>query len=203
MRIAIYGGTGMIGSRVAAEAGRRGHEVTAISRAGGGPAADGVTAVAGDANSADQVAAVAANHDVVVSAIGPSRVGGAPEEFLDAVANLIANVGPTRLIMVGGAGSLLLADGTRLMDSPDFPAVYKPEALIGATSFEQIRTSSVNWTYLSPAPEIAPGERTGRYLVGDDSPAGGSVSAEDYAVALVDEIERPVHERRRFTVASA
>ena len=64
-------------------------------------------------------------------------------------------------------------------------------------------SSGLNWTYLSPAPEIAPGERTGRYVLGDDSPAGGSISAEDYAVALVDEIERPAHERRRFTVASA
>lgn len=204
MRIAIYGGTGMVGSRVAVEAADRGHDVTAISRTGGTVGGDGVTAVAGDANSPEQVAAIAANHDVIVSAIGPSRTGGSPQEFLDSVANLIANVGTTRLIMVGGAGSLLDADGHRLLDSPHFPEIYKPEALIGAESFEQFRASSgVNWTYLSPAPEIAPGERTGHYLVGDDSPAGGSISAEDYAVALVDEIERPAHEHRRFTVASA
>jgi putative NADH-flavin reductase len=203
MRIAIYGGTGMIGSRVAAEAGRRGHEVTAISRTGGTAGGDGITSVAGDAGSPEQVAATAANHDVVVSAIGPSRTGGRPEDYLDSVANLIANVGATRLVVVGGAGSLLDADGHRLLDSPDFPAVYKPEALIGAAAFDRLRASAdVNWTYLSPAPEIAPGERTGRYVLGDDSPAGGFISAEDYAVALVDELERPAHERRRFTVAA-
>jgi putative NADH-flavin reductase len=203
MRIAIYGGTGMIGSRVATEAASRGHEVTAISRSGGSMAGDGLTSVAGDAGSAEQVAATAAHHDVVVAAIGPSRVGGPPEEFLDAVANLIANVGPTRLVMVGGASSLLDADGHRLLDSPDFPDAYKSEARVGIQAFEQFLASSdVNWTYLSPAPEIAPGERTGRYVLGDDSPAGASISAEDYAVALVDEIERPAHDRRRFTVAS-
>jgi uncharacterized protein len=204
MRIAIYGGTGMIGSRVATEAGRRGHDVTAISRAGGAVAGDRVTSVAGDAASPEQVAATASAHDVVVSAMGPTRAGGgAPEDFLAIVANLIANIGAARLIVVGGAGSLLLGDGSRLVDSPDFPDSYKPEALVQAQALEVLRGSTgLDWTYLSPAPEIAPGERTGRYVVGADSPAGGSISAEDYAVALVDEMERPAYSNRRFTVAS-
>jgi uncharacterized protein len=203
MRIAIYGGTGMIGSRIAAEAARRGHEVTAISRTGGNDA-EGIHSVTGSASSADQVAAVAAGHDVVVSAIGPSRTGGDHQEFLDAVQTLSTNLGGTRLIVVGGAASLLLPDGQRLLDSPDFPEAYKPEALTGIKSLDYLRTTAgVDWTYLSPAPEIAPGERSGHYLVGDDSPVGAFITAEDYAVALVDEIERPAHQGRRFTVASA
>jgi uncharacterized protein len=203
MRIAIYGGTGMIGSRVAAEAGRRGHDVTAISRTGPTAAGDGITSVTGDAGSPEQVAATAAQHEVVVSAIGPSRVGGRLEDYLDSVDNLIANVGTARLVVVGGAGSLVDADGQRLLDSPEFPELYKPEARIGVAAFNRLRaTTDVNWTYLSPAPEIAPGERTGHYVLGDDSPAGGFISAEDYAVALVDELERPAHEHRRFTVAA-
>jgi putative NADH-flavin reductase len=204
MRIAIYGGTGMVGSRIAAEAARRGHEVTAISRSGGNDA-DGIHSVTGSASSADQVAAVAGAHDVVVSAIGPSRTGGDHQEFLDAVRTLATNLDGTRLIVVGGASSLLLPDGSTLYDSPDFPEAYKAEALTGAKSLDYLRTTEgVDWTYLSPAPEIAPGERTGHYLVGDDSVVGGFISAEDYAVALVDEIETPAHAGgRRFTVAAA
>lgn len=202
MRIAVYGATGMIGSRVVAEALDRGHEVTGITRAGG-ELPPGVRAVQGDAGDARVAKSVAGDADVIVSAIGPSRTGGDRREYLAALRTLVQTLDGGRLIVVGGAGSLLV-DGARLLDRADFPEAYLAEALIGAESLEYLRGvgDGVDWTYLSPPPVIAPGERTGAYKAGIDSPAGDTVSAEDYAVALLDEIERPAHRGRRFTVAS-
>jgi putative NADH-flavin reductase len=104
---------------------------------------------------------------------------------------------------VGGAGSLIV-DGARLVDAPYFPELYRAEALVAAEALDYFRGigDGVDWTFFSPAPMIAPGERTGTYKVGADSPAGDSVSAEDFAVALIDEVEKPAHRRTRFTVAN-
>jgi uncharacterized protein len=202
MKIAIYGASGMIGSRVAGEALARGHEVTGITRSGGALPA-GVLAVSGDAGDADLVKPIAAEADVVVSAIGPSRTGGDRREYLAQLRTLAETLGDARLIVVGGAGSLLV-DGGRLVDQPYFPEVYRAEALILDEALEYLRGlgDGTDWTYFSPAPVIAPGERTGAYRSAADSPAGESISAEDYAVALLDEIERPAHRRRRFTAAN-
>lgn len=195
MRIAVYGATGMIGSRVVAEAKARGHEVTGISRSGG--------EVRGDAGDSGFTKRIAADADVVVSAIGPSRTGGDRREYLAQLRTLADTLGDARVIVVGGAGSLLVADGVRLVDVPEFPDEYKEEALVAAEALEYFRGlgEGVDWTFFSPPPMIVPGERTGTYRVGTDSPAGDSVSAEDYAVALIDEIERPAFRRARFTVA--
>ena len=196
MRIAIYGATGMIGSRVAAEAVSRGHHVTGISRSGG------VGLTQGDAGSADFTRSVSADHEVVVSAIGPSRTTPDAGEFRASVANLVTTLGHARLVVAGGAGTLEV-EGVRLVDDPQFPAAYRSEALKQGEVLDDLRAlGSTNWTYLSPAPEIAPGDRTGVFALGADSPVGGKVSAEDYAVALVDEIEHPAHAGRRFTVAN-
>ena len=202
MRIAIYGATGMIGSRVTAEALARGHEVTGITRSGGSLPAS-ARSVPGDAGDGDLARRVAGEADVVVSAIGPSRTGGDRREYLAQVRTLAETLGDTRLVVVGGAGSLLV-DGRRLVDGPGFPEIYRAEALIVAEALEYLRGlgDGIDWTFLSPAPVIQPGERTGAYKIGGDSPAGESVSAEDYATALVDEIEKPAHRRQRFTVAS-
>jgi len=202
MRIAIYGATGMIGSRVAAEAQTRGHEVTAITRSGGALPA-GIRTVQGDAGDTELTKHLAGEADVVVSAIGPSRTGGDRREYLDRLRNLAETLGDARLLVVGGAGSLLVAGG-RLLDQPDFPEIYHPEALIGAEALEYVRglDDTVDWTFISPAPVIQPGERTGAYELGTDSPVGQSISAEDYAVALLDEVEKPAHRRQRFTVAN-
>jgi uncharacterized protein len=205
MKIAVIGGTGMVGSRIVAEAAARGHEVTAVSRTGGVPPSANVTALTADATDLAVLRRLAAEHDVIVSAIGPSREsGGDPSTFPATLANLATAVSAARLIVVGGAGSLFVAPGLRLVDAPDFPDVYKPESLAAAASLESLKAlpGAGDWCYLSPAPVIAPGERTGRYVVADDVPAGESISAEDYAVALVDEIENPVHTGRRFTVAN-
>ena len=203
LSIAVYGASGMVGSRIAAEAAARGHRVTGISRRGDTDL-PGVTARAGDLADAADVRAVAAGHDVVVSATGPSRTGAPHSEWLDAVDTLIANAGSARILFVGGAGSLLLPDGSRLLDSPEFPAEYKAEALSGADALDRFRAApeDVDWTFVSPAPVIAPGERTGAHRTGGDEVIGDHVTAEDYAAAMVDEIEAPQHRRARFTVAS-
>ncbi|RAN70802.1 FMN reductase [Bacillus sp. SRB_336] len=203
MKIAIFGATGMVGSQIAAEAVRRGHEVTAISRSGGTVAGAPTAVLAADQSDAGTVASVAKAHDAVVLATGPSRTGGDHQLWLDATATAMANVGATRTIVVGGAGTLLV-DGTRLLDLPGFPDAYRAEALTAATALEGIRAlpEHVNWTVQAPAPEIAPGERTGRYVLGTDSPAGERISTQDFAVAMVDELETPRHVRRRFTAAN-
>jgi putative NADH-flavin reductase len=202
MKIAVYGATGMIGSRVVAEALERGHEVIGITRSGGELPA-GVETVQGNAGDADLTARVAADADVVLSAIGPSRTGGDRREYLADLANLVSTLNGKRILVVGGAGSLLIGD-QRLVDTPEFPDIYKAEALIAAEALEYFRglPDAVDWTFISPAPVIAPGERTGQYKLGTDSPAGDTVSAEDFAVALLDEIDKPAHPRRRFTLAN-
>lgn len=201
MKIAVYGATGMIGSRIVNEARSRGHEVTSISRSADEATED--QARRGDASDTAFAAEIAGSHDVVVSALGPSRTSDDGRSFQDAVANLAATLGDSRLIVVGGAGSLQV-DGVALFDTPHFPAEYQTEARKSAEVLASLRElpEGIDWTYLSPAPVIAPGERTGSYAIADDSPAGDTVSAEDYAVALVDEIEEPTHRRARFTVAN-
>jgi putative NADH-flavin reductase len=203
MRIAIYGARGTIGSRIAAEALERGHHVTGISRSAVADAPEGAEWRSGDAHDAVFAAEVAEKHDVVVSAIGPSRTSDDGDRFRQSVRTLAETLGDRRLFVVGGAGSLEV-DGQRLLDSPGFPEVYRSEALKSADVLADLRAAApvVDWTYLSPAPVIEPGERTGQYRVGGHSPAGEHISAEDYAVAVLDEIERPAHVRERFTVAS-
>ncbi|MEZ0110414.1 putative NADH-flavin reductase [Catenulispora sp. EB89] len=202
MKIAVYGATGMIGSRVVAEALARGHEVTGITRTGG-ELPEGVRAVRGNAGDAESAKRVAADADVVVSAIGPSRTGGDRREFLADLRTLAETLGSARLLVVGGAGSLLV-NGRRLVDDPAFPEIYKAEALIAAEALEYVRGlgDTADWTFFSPAPVIQPGERTGAYQTGTDSPAGDQISAEDFAVAMLDEIEKPAFRHRRFTAAN-
>jgi uncharacterized protein len=205
MKIAVYGGTGNIGSEIVAEAVRRGHHVTALARREQA-VSDGATFVLGDAADADAAREIAAAHDVVVSALGPTRdPAGDADQFVDVIRSLADSVGPTRLVVVGGASSLFAAPGVRLLDTPGFPDAYKREARAGVAAFDFLREDArpdLDWTYLSPAPEIGPGERTGKYLLGLDEPVGEHITIPDYAVALVDEIETPQHRRRRFTVAN-
>ncbi|SDP21474.1 hypothetical protein SAMN04489867_1754 [Pedococcus dokdonensis] len=203
MKIALFGASGMIGSRIAAEALSRGHDVTGYTRHGGDVPA-GATPATGDLADETTVKEAATTHDVVLSATGPSRTGESHEPWIAAVQNLLDHATGARVVFVGGAGSLLTPEGTRLLDSPGFPPEYAAEARSGAAALDAFRSApdDVDWTFVSPAPVIAPGERTGRYTVALDTPAGDSVSAEDYAVALVDELEQPRHRRQRFTVAS-
>ena len=202
MKIALIGATGSVGSRILTEALARKHQVTALVRH---PEKlqprDGVQALAADLGRPAQLAAALKGHDVVVSSV----------RFLDFnVADLLAAVqaaGVPRLLVVGGAGSLKVASGQLLVDTPAFPEAVKPESQAGGRVLEALRSAdaALNWTFLSPAALFMPGERTGAYRVGQDDLLVGAdgqsrISQEDYALALVDELESGAHPRQRFTV---
>lgn len=214
MKIVLFGATGNIGQRIAREALQRGHEVVGVVRdpaRAQSPDAR-VRLVRGDATDASSVAGAARGADVVVSAISPrpGSVGTAPR-LADAARALIAGAkqaGVRRLLVVGGAGSLEVAPGVALMDAPGFPAAYRAEAVEGRDALAVFRAEGdgLGWTYLSPAAEIGPGERTGRYRTTvdtflPDEHGHSTISYDDYAVALLDEIERPANVGRRFGVA--
>jgi putative NADH-flavin reductase len=200
MKIALIGATGNVGTRVTAEALSRGHVVTGIARhPEKGAPRPGLTLTRGDTADAAGLTALLKGHDAVVSS---TRFQGSnPAALLDAV----AKSGVKRLIVVGGAGSLEIAPGAALVDSPGFPDAYKPEALAGREFLNVLKSESrLEWTFFSPAAFFGPGERTGKFRLGGDrlivGPDGQSrLSMEDYAIALVDELESPKHPRRRFT----
>ena len=166
MKIAIIGGTGMVGAATVAEAAGRGHEVVSASRSG--RHAEGA---------AQDVTLTLADTQAVVDLVNGS----------------------------GGAGSLLPPDGTRLVDTPGFPEEYKAEALAFAEVLDLYReaSSALSWTLLSPAPEFTDKPRTGSYVEGTDQPAGSEISVADFAVALVDEVEKDGHRGHRWTIANA
>lgn len=201
MKIAIVGASGNVGSRVAAEALNRGHQVTGIARDPSKIAARaGLTVRKGDIADPDALAKVLAGHDAAVSAA--RFQGAAPRDVIAAA----KKSGVKRLLVVGGAGSLEVAPGRALIDTPEFPAAYKPEASAGRDFLDVLRgEKELDWAFLSPSAFFGPGARTGKFRVGGDAllvDASGksSISMEDYAIALVDELEKPRHSRRRFTV---
>ncbi|WP_328830483.1 NAD(P)H-binding protein [Streptomyces sp. NBC_00252] len=211
MKLVLFGATGMVGSRIATEASARGHQVLAVSRSGQSPV-PGVTATAADATDPDRVAEVARGADVVASACVPPRDGSDPRDpFLALNEALVAGVraaGVGRLMVVGGAGGLEVAPGQALSDQPGFPEAYLPEAHAhrAVLAYYRALDDGPDWTYVSPAAEIAPGTRTGRFRVdGDrfmtDDQGRSLISAEDYAVAFVDELEQHAHPRARMSVA--
>lgn len=197
MKVAVFGATGMVGSAIVAEGHRRGHTVVRVSTRE--DAADEQANIL----DTDSVVRVAQEVDAIVISVPPSRTGGDHEPWVEAHRRLAATDLPARLVMVGGAGSTL-SGGARLLDAPDFPAAYHAEGTSAARVLEIFRGEGVkpDWTILSPAPVIAPGERTGSYRTADDDVVGGSVSTQDYAVAMWDELEHPQHSRARFTVAN-
>lgn len=202
MKIAVYGATGMVGGRIAAEAVARGHELTAVTR--GGTEVPGATAtVAADLSDLDTYTAIAAQNDVVVLSVPSPRDGSSHEAFRELHDEIAETLIPGRLFLVGGAGATQTPDGTMLKDTPDFPAMYKPEAdTFAAVLLSYQSSSGLDWVMLAPAPEIAPGERT-EYALGSNQPAGDFVSADTFAAAALDEIETPAHREQRFTVANA
>lgn len=211
MKIAVYGAGGRIGQRITTEALSRGHEVTALVR---DPAQvtlthPQLTMVQGNALDADGISAQVAGHDAVVSAMGANRQAGNYHILVDAAHALIdglTRAGVQRLLIVGGAGSLEVAPGMQLVDSPEFPEAWKPGALAHRDALHVYQKADLDWTYFSPAGLIEPGERTGKYRLGTDQLVTDSdgkswISMEDYAVALLDELENPQFIRRRYTAA--
>ncbi len=200
MKIALIGASGNAGSRILKELSDRGHAVTAIARQPERIATlPGVTPVAGDANAPDALADRLRGHDVVVSSIFFSAIDAAK------MIGIVRASGVKRYLVVGGAGSLEVAPGERLIDQPNFPEAYKTEASAGVEFLDQLRgVEDLEWTFLSPSAMFIPGERTGQFRLGTDmllsNEQGSSISFEDYAIALVDEIEQPRHIRQRFTV---
>lgn len=201
MTIALIGATGFIGSRILAELVSRGHAVTAIVRNPEKvPTLPGVTAVKGDIFDQAGLAALLAGHEAVISSV--HYLASDAEALLGAV----KQSGVKRYLVVGGAGSLEVAPDVKLFDTPEFPAIYLDEARKGGAYLDLLKQEkALDWTFLSPSAIIAPGERTGKFRLGldqllVDGKGESRISAEDYAIALVDELEKPAHSRRRFTV---
>lgn len=199
MKIALIGATGNVGQRITAEALRRGHEVVAIARnVGGVEARPGVIPVRADLADKAGIAAAIAGADAVVLSVR--------FQDLDVEALLDALKDAKRLLIVGGAASLYVAPGLQLIDTEGFPDFIKVEAEPARQALARIRQeTALDWTFLSPSVFFGPGERTGSFRLGKDEllTAGDGkshISYEDYAVALLDEIEQPKHSRQRFTV---
>jgi putative NADH-flavin reductase len=212
MKIALFGASGMVGQRILHEALQRGHEVTAIVR---DPTKiteknPHLKTVKGDQNDAAAVAKLVAGHHAVVTAFSPAGNAGA-DALVKATRSLIEGVkqsGVKRLVMVGGAGSLEVAPGVQLVDTPQFPASYRQIAIDHRDALDVMRkeAAGLQWTNFSPPAIIEPGQRTGKFRTGTDqliadAQGNSRISAEDFAVALMDEVDNPKHIGARFTAA--
>ena len=210
MKLFLFGVTGNAGQAILQEALSRGHSVTAAARQTGFFHPVGkANVVASDALGTAALKDVIKGHDAVIVAISGRKSGH------DTVAKIAGNLlaalpaaGVSRLLWVGGAGSLEVAPGVRLVDTPQFPAIYKEEALAQGAALQTLRDSgtALNWTYVSPPAMIGVGGRTGSYRTGGDkllADANGvsTISWIDYAVAIIDELEKNAHPKKRITVA--
>lgn len=210
MKIAIIGATGYVGSAVLKEAAARGHEVTAlVSRPDTVPHLDKVVAVKADVQAQDELAGKLEGHDAVISAFSGHAQPDILGYYLSGMKSIIAaskGAGVARLLVVGGAGGLEVAPGVQLIDTPAFPEQWKATAEGARQALGLLREeSSLDWTVLAPSAHLDPGKRTGAFRLGKDAllvdEAGQShISLEDYAVAMIDELEHAAHSRSRFTV---
>ena len=205
MNVILYGATGKAGSRILNELNTRGHKVTAVARDLSKLPA-GVTGKQDDLSDVNKIAATLAGADAVVSAYGPpqedtDQLIGVTGRLIDAV----KQAGNLRLIVVGGAGSLEVAPGVSLLASGHLPAPWLPIATSHEKALKLLQASSIDWTYFSPAAFFEPGERTGKFRLGTtnlvaDEKGQSRISMEDYAIALVDELEKPAHRHAQFTI---
>lgn len=215
MKIAIIGATGFVGKQLVTEALQRGHEVKAIARnVTTIEAAPGLVPVQADISDTTALEAILKGNDVVLSAYNAGWTN--PELYNDFIAGSRAiqqatkAAGVNRLIVIGGAGSLYVAPGVQLVDSPDFPEAYKPGATAARDYLNLLKEEQeLDWTFFSPAIEMHHGintGRTGKYRTGLENPVfdgdnRSRLSVEDVAVVLLDEAEHPQHIRQRFTAA--
>ncbi len=202
MNVALVGATGNIGSKILAELVSRGHSVTAIARNPEKvPASGAVRTETADASDVAALATLLKRHDAIVSSV-PFAPG-----LSSALIAAVKQSGVKRYIMVGGAGSLEVAPGKLLKDTLTLPDAVRQIIEEGTASLNRLRAEDeLDWTFFSPAAEIGPGERTGQFRLGGDqlvvdANRKSRISYDDYAIALVDELERPQHIKRRFTIA--
>jgi len=212
MKILLIGATGNIGQRILKEALDRGYEVTAAQRH---PEIlkvrhDHLVVIKGDLLNAAELPSLLSGYDLIISAI--SAAGrSTPEEFKKANENLVAALTKRpdqRLIIVGGAGNTEIAPGVRVVHSPimdSLPEEWKPDILAHAYILDLYKASQLNWTYFSPAKDVEPGERTGKYRLGTtnmiiDGKGDSKISMEDYAAALVDEIENKQFLKQQMSI---
>ena len=211
MKIALIGATGYVGSGLLKEALARGHAVTALvqhpQKLGAQP---GLTAVQADVLDTARLAGQLQGHAAVISAFSGHAQSDILGYYVQGIGSIIAATGQAavpRLLVVGGAGSLEVSPGVQLMDTPAFPAAWKATADEARQALKRLQQETqLDWTMLSPAAQLEPGARTGSFRLGGDQlladAAGHSrISVQDYAVAMIDELERPAHSRRRFSVA--
>ena len=202
MNIALIGATGGIGSRVLDEALRRGHKVTATSRDPKKLATrSGMTAKAANTADVASMAAVLRRHDAVVVSVKWN------EADIHQVLEAIRNSGVKRCLFVIGAGSLIRKDGRTHFEHMAEKGIQPPTSKPAALAFDEMKKATdLDWTAISPAASIQPGERTGKFRLGldhlvEDSEGESRISREDFAIAILDELEKPQHVRRRFTAA--
>jgi hypothetical protein len=207
VKVALYGATGKAGSRILKELVSRGHRVTAIVRdpARLAPPDADVVVRRDDLSDPKKIADAVNGAEALISAYAPPQDD--PEAIVGVTRRQInaLNGSPVRLIVVGGAGGLFVAPGVTLVDSGYLPEPYRPIATAHVKAFDTLRASTLDWTYLAPATHFAPGERTGSFRLGKDDLIADArqesrISMEDYAIALVDELEKPRHRRQRFSV---
>ena len=208
MKVALYGATGKSGSRILKELVSRGHQVIAIVR---NPAkmpqpGSGVVIKQDDLSDPKKIAAAVNGADAVISAYAP------PQDDVDAIVAVtqrqveaLNHGSNVRLIVVGGAGGLNVAPGVTLIDSGYLPEPFLPIAKAHTKALNVLRASTIDWTYLAPAAYFEPGTRTGKFRLGTDELIANEqqesrISMEDYAIALVDELEKPKHRRQRFSI---
>lgn len=211
MKIALIGATGFIGSGLLAEALTRGHHVTAlVSRPERLAPREGLTVIGTDIMDTQRLTERLAGHDAAISAFSGHAQQDVRSYYGRGIASIIAATKQARvprLLVVGGAGSLEVAPGVQAVDTPEFPEQWKASALGARDTLERFRKEhELDWTFLSPAALIEPGARTGKFRIGGDqllvdAQGNSRISVQDYAVAMIDELEHPAHSRKRFSVA--
>lgn len=207
MKVVLYGASGRAGSRILNELIERGHEVTAVARyANGQKRREDITTANDDLSDVSRTAQVIQGADAVISAYAPPQNDtGELVSVTQRLVEAIARSGVPRFLMVGGAGSLEVTPGLSLIDSGKLPPEWLPIALAHQRALEILQASAIDWTSLCPAAYFDPGSRTGQFRLGTDNliadeKGESRVSMEDYAIAMVNELENPVHRRQRFSV---
>jgi uncharacterized protein len=211
MKVVLLGASGFVGSAILKEALDRGHQVTAVVRSQGHliPVQHLKVQIT-DVYDSLALAAVMVGHDALISAFNPGWKD--PNLYADQVRGTTSilkaakSAAIKRVLWVGGAGGLEVKPGVRVVDAPDFPAAIKPGSLATIEALDQLRREpELDWSYLSPSSNMKSGTRTGKFRLGDDqllvdSSGHSNISVQDYAVAMINELEHPAHIRKRFTV---